>query len=359
MLHIGLAVTAAALLAGASLIAQQDRSAVAVKPLRATAAVRYDPDDPAIWINRVDPARSVIIATLKVGAPNGALVVFGLDGTIRQTVTGLDRPNNIDVEYGLDLNGVPTDIAVATERLARRLRVFAIQTDGALQDVTSSAMQVLAGTTGDRAAPMGIGLYRRPRDGAIYAIVAPKAGPRADYLWQYRLLDDGSGRVTATFVRRFGNFNGSRAIEAVCVDDELGYVYYADENAGIHKWHADPDAAGADKELALFGTTGYKKDREGLGVYTRPDGTGYLVSVDQLPKESRFHVYAREGAPGRPHDHSRTLKVFTIGADSTDGLDVTSTPLGPEFPDGLLVAMNSRGRNFLLVRWSDIAMTLR
>ena len=71
---------------------------------------------------------------------------------------------------------------------------------------------------------MGIGLYRRPKDGAIFAIVSPKAGPKTNYLWQYRLDDDGTGRVKATFVRRFGAFSGNGEIEAVAVDDELGYV---------------------------------------------------------------------------------------------------------------------------------------
>lgn len=79
----------------------------------------------------------------------------------------------------------------------------------------------------------------------------------------------------------FGDFSGSSEIEAIAVDDELGYVYYADEVAGIHKWLADPHASGADRELALFGTTAYKQDREGLGIYTMPDGQGYIVSVDQ------------------------------------------------------------------------------
>ena len=214
-----------------------------------------------------------------------------------------------------------------TERLGRRLRVYAIAADGSgLSDISGDSMAVLVGAPGDEGAPMGIGLYRRPRDGAIFAIVAPKAGPATNYLWQYRLEDDGAGRIRATFVRRFGTFSGQGEIEAVVVDDALGYVYYADEMTGIHKWHADPDAAAADSELALFGTQGYQGDREGLGIYALPDGTGYLVSVDQRPRESVFHVYAREGEPGRPHDHSRTLKTFRIGADETDGLDVTSAP---------------------------------
>jgi 3-phytase len=357
----GLTCLAAAVIAGACLKPATvpgitSKTAIAVAPLRATAAVPHDPDDPAIWINRRDPARSLVVGTVKVAAPDGALAVFGLDGAIRQLITGIDRPNNVDVEYGLSLAGTPTDIAVLTERHGRRLRIFAIADDGSgVRDVTSPSFRILSGATGDQGAPMGIGLYRRPSDGTIYAIVAPKSGPRTSYLWQYRLHDDGSGRVTGTFVRRFGNFSGTREIEAVAVDDELGYVYYADEATGIHKWHADPDAPGADRELALFGTTGYQQDREGLGVYSLTDGTGYIVSVDQLPRDSVFHVYKREGEPGHPHDHTATVATFTVGADSTDGLDVTSSSLGPEFPGGLLVAMNSASRNFLFVRWADIA----
>jgi 3-phytase len=79
------------------------------------------------------------------------------------------------------------------------------------------------------------------------------------------------------------------------------------------------------------------------------------VAVDQLPGESIFHVYRREGEPGRPHDHSKELLTFKGGADGTDGLDVSSAALGPDFPDGLMIAMNSAGRNFLMFRWRDIA----
>jgi len=326
-----------------------------VTALRATDALPSDPDDPAIWINRADPSQSLILGTMKVAKPEGAIAAFGLDGRLRQRLTGPDRPNNVDVEYGLDLDATLTDIAVLTERLGRRLRVFAIGAGAVpLRDISSGAMPILPGAPGDEGAPMGIGLYRRPKDGAIFAIVAPKAGPQTNYLWQYRLEDDGTGRVKATFVRRFGNFSGSGEIEAVAVDDELGFVYYADEAAGIHKWHADPDAAGADRELALFGTSGFQRDREGIGIYAATGGRGFILVVDQIPGGSIVHVYRREGEPGRPHDHTREVATLATGADATDGLDVTSSALGKEFPDGLLVMMNSSSKNFLLFPWRDL-----
>jgi len=34
---------------------------------------------------------------------------------------------------------------------------------------------------------------------------------------------------------------------------------------------------------------------------------------------------------------------------------VSSASLGPDFPEGLVVAMNSGGRNFLVFRWKDVS----
>ena len=348
----GVALILSSLLAPAACGPRGSLDAVDVHPTRATAALPDDPDDPAIWRHPTDPSRSLILGTVKVAAPQGALAVFGLDGRLRQTIGGLDRPNNVDVEYGLSFQGIPTDIAVVTERLKRRLLIFRIDAAGALSELGSPS--VLTGEPGEHGAPMGIALYRRPRDGAVFAIVSPKTGPTGGYLWEYRLTDDEHGGVAAVFVRRFGHFKGVGEIEAVAVDDALGYVYYADEDDGIHKWHADPNHPDAARELARFGTTGFAANREGIAIYSLPDGTGYIVCTDQIAGNSEYRIYRREGEPGLPHDHSVLLKVVRGGADSTDGIEVDAGNLGPEFPRGLLVAMNSRARNFLMFSWDDI-----
>jgi 3-phytase len=327
-----------------------------VKPVVATAQVTDDPDDPAIWVNRADPARSLIFGTNKVKAPTGALVAFGLDGAIRQVFAGLDRPNNVDVEYGLRVGEGLSDIVVVTERLRNHLRVFRIAPDGSgFAEISSPGrLGVFKDRSGEEAAPMGIGLYRRPRDGAIFAILSSKAGPRDGYLQEYRLDDDGTGRVQATWVRTFGRFSGVSEIEAIAVDDDLGYVYYADEGDGIHKYHADPDRPDAGRELAHFGLASFAADREGIAIYARDGKTGYVVCTDQLDGNSEFHVFRREGAPGNPHDHSELLKVFSGGSDGTDGIEIAAETL-PGFPHGLIVVMNSRPRNFLLYRWDAVA----
>jgi 3-phytase len=134
-------------------------------------------------------------------------------------------------------------------------------------------------------------------------------------------------------------------------------VYYADEGKGIHKWHADPDHPEAARELAHFGKEGFRGDREGIGLYILQRGKGYIVCTDQLSGNSEYHVYRREGESNHTHDHSAVIKVFRGGADSTDGIEISSATLGQQFPNGLMVAMNSKGRNFLLFNWEDIAKT--
>lgn len=336
-------------------------TAEVIQPMLVTDAVADDADDPAIWLNRADPGNSLIIGTNKVAAPNGALVVFGLDGKTRQTVSGIDRPNNVDVEYGFVLGGRPIDIVVTTERLKHQLRIFQVTAAGL---TGLGAVPVLAGETGPRAEPMGIALYRRPADGAIFAIVAPKLGASSNYLWQYRLDDDGRGGVKGTLVRRFGAFSEKGPapgepgeIEAVVVDDEHGYVYYADERFGIHKWYADPDHPDAAREISVIGTSGYQLDREGLAIYQTDGMNGFLVSSDQIPNGTVFKIYRREGEAGAPHVQPLVGEVHTP-ADSTDGLEVTSAAL-PGFPHGMVVAMNSAGRNFMIFRWEDVDAAFR
>jgi len=323
-----------------------------MQPVGHTDPVRDDPDDPAVWIHPTDPAASLILGTNKVKAPGGALSVYGLDGKLRQSVANLDRPNNVDVEYGLATPQGPIDIAVVTERLQQQLRIFRVNAEG-VKDVTGQT-KVFADRTGEQAAPMGVSLYKRPADGAIFAIVAPKDGPRDAYLAQYRLEADAQGRVNAKFVRYFGMFSGKGEIEAVAVDDALGYVYYADEGDGIHKYQANPDHPAASAQLAHFGRTGFRADREGIGIYTRADGTGYIVCTDQLKGSAEYHIFKREGEPGQPHDHDQEVRIVKGGSDETDGLEVVSTPLGPRFPRGLMVTMNSSGKNFLIFDWNSV-----
>lgn len=333
-----------------------------IQPVVQTEAVPDDADDPAIWVNPVDAAQSVIVGTNKHAAPTGGLYVFGLDGKIRQSITGLDRPNNVDIEGGFLLGERKIDIAVTTERNKRCLRVFAIE-NGRLRDLAPAGVPVFEGQEGESGAPMGIALYKRPRDGAIFAVVSRKTGLAQGYLWQYRLSSDPNGAIRAAKVRELGHFSGTGEIESVAVDDQRGAIYYSDEGAGYRKWAADPDDARAGQELAIFGadtpTDTFGGDREGIAVVSNGAGDGYLVVSEQIKLDKGtggtvYRIYKREGTAQNPDDHLELLAKVRGGADDTDGLEATTAPLGPAFPRGALVVMNSAGRNFWIYDWRDI-----
>lgn len=307
-----------------------------VKPLHETVPEPHQTDDPAIWIDKRNPAASLIFGTVKTAAPQGAISVYRLDGSLLMRIPNVDRPNNIDVAYGLQLGSRKIDIAVATERNKKRLRVFEVIPGVGLKDL--AAIPVFVNETGSAAQPMGIALYKRKRDGAIFAIVSRKSGPSGSYLWQYRFQDAGGGRLDARKVREFGAFSGSKEIEAIAVDGEREHVYYSDEGAGIRKYHADPDSPEATRELAFFAKSGWKGDREGIAIHGP-----YIVATDQLHPNSEFHVFSR--------DTLRELGVFRIGADTTDGIEISST--------GIFIAMNDSRHNFILADWKTIAAALK
>lgn len=319
-------------------------------PTVVSAPVPDDADDPAIWIHPTRKESSLILGTNKAALPTGGLYAFGLDGKVRQVIANLDRPNNVDVEYGLQMGAKKVDIAVVTERYQRRLRVFAIE-NGHLQDLAPAGLPVFEGQEGEAGAPMGVALYRRQSDGAIFAIVSRKTGPKRGYLWQYQLIGNAAGTVRAVKVREFGAFSGEGEIESVAVDDELGHVYYSDEAVGYHKWAADPASPDANTELALFGTEPFEGDREGIAILPLPGGRGYIVATEQIKAAdgksgSIYRFYNRSGSKHWPHDHSQIVATLHGGADDTDGIEGVTTPLGSQFPTGTLVAMNSKGHNF-------------
>ena len=251
---------------------------IPVKPRVVTTQARYDTDDPAIWVHPTDPAQSLILGTDK--DLDGALLVFGLDGVERKdlSVRGIIRPNNVDLAMDIALGEGRVDVAVLTERFAHRLRAYSLPD---MRPIDGGGIPIFEG---DRARDgMGVALYRRPDDAALFAIVSRSdfGAPLDCYLHQYRLVDDGTGTLRGLFVRAFATWSGKKEIEALAVDSELGYVYASDETHGIRKYFADPAAEDAEDELAVFGTEGFARDHEGISIYPTGLGTGYIVVSDQ------------------------------------------------------------------------------
>ncbi|REG96475.1 phytase [Flavobacterium aquicola] len=313
----------------------------AVKPTIVTQKLPHDTDDPSIWIHPTDPSKSIIIGTDK--DTDGGLYAFDLNGKIIKKSIPLKRPNNVDIAYGLLIDGVKVDVAVTTERESNTIRIFSLPD---LNPIDNGGIPVFEGEV--LRDPMGIALYTRPSDKKIFAIVGRKSGPSGSYLWQYEL--SGSGKMaTATVVRKFGEYSGKKEIEAIAVDNELGTVLYCDEQFGIRKYNADP-ALNDNKELVLFGRNHFKADNEGIAIYKTTPTTGYILVSNQ--QANTFMVYPREGADGNSNNYPLLAEIPTSTIEC-DGADVTSSNLGGEFKNGLFVAM-SNGMTFHYYAWDLI-----
>ena len=309
----------------------------------ATQPVNTDPDDPAIWIHPKQPELSLLFGTDKAERI-GRLYVFDMNGTVLQHIDNADRPNNVDVEYGFQINSTYSiDLVVLTERQQKRLRIFQVKMmTRRVEELIGGRTSVFTDSTGDEAAPMGIGLYKRMENEKMYAIVSRKSGPSGRYLGQYELVWNGQS-IDLELIRYFGDFQGTE-IESIVVDDQLGYVYYSDEEYGIRKYNVDP-MTNYTGQIGFINTTKiWIGDSEGLAIYSTSDRNGYLIIVDQIPNGSIFHLYERQG-------NNSFVRSIRTRADSTDGIDVTSASLNENFPNGLLIVMNEIDKNFLMYDW--------
>jgi len=313
-------------------------AADALKPTTLTQALPHDTDDPSIWIHPTDASKSIIVGTDK--DTDGGLYAFDLNGKILKKSITLKRPNNVDIAYGLIIDGKKVDIAVTTERESNKIRIFSLPD---LNPIDNGGIPVFEGE--ELRDPMGIALYTRPTDKKIFAVVGRKSGASGSYLWQYEL--SGNGKFAAAkVVRKFGAYSGKKEIEAIAVDNELGTILYCDEQFGIRKYKADP-ALNDNKEMALFGKTGFKADNEGIAIYKKTDSTGYILVSNQ--QANTFMVYPREGAKGNPNNYPLLAEIPTSTIEC-DGADVTSINLGGKFKNGLFVAM-SNGMTFHYYSW--------
>jgi len=301
-------------------------------------------DDPAIWVHPTDPAQSLIIgANKKLG-----LEVYDLSGRRVQTLPD-GRMNNVDVRDGFLLAGERVALFAASNRTTKAIALYRV--DLAARRLVAVELEDAATGLSD---PYGVCLYRSARSGRYYLFVNDAD---SGLMRQWR-LDERRGRVRATRVR---DVQVGSLAEGCVADDELGWLYVGEEDTGVWKYRAEPDAAGA--RSAVDSTEGghLTADVEGMSLWRRADGTGYLVVSNQ--GEDNYALYRREGENafvGKFHVVANE-ELGIDGASETDGLDVTSAPLGAGFEQGVLVVQDGRNltptdrQNFKLVPWSRVA----
>jgi len=301
-------------------------------------------DDAAVWAHPTDPGASRVIGTDKGGtAEAGGLGVYDLSGALVQFVPG-GRLNNVDVRSGFPMGGGTVALVAASDRTNRSIALFRVVP--ATGTLVALGPPVALGFE-----PYGLCLYRRAVTGSFYAFVTRRDS--TGLLEQWELRDGGDGTVAA---RRVRSFSVGSLSEGCVADDELDRLYIGEEDVGIWRYGAEPDAGSARTSVDVTGSAGHLDDDvEGLALATEAGGGGFLVAVSQSADE--YEVYERGGS-------NRFVRSFTVtaagGVDGTsgiDGIDVSTASLGPSFPHGLLVSHDgtnsgpggSENQNFKLV----------
>lgn len=303
-------------------------------------------DDPAIWVDPTDVARSLVFGTNK----RGGLEIYALDGTRIGIVSDGLEPDNVDVAYDIALGDHKVDVVAGAVRGSQHgLMMWTI--DAAQRTAIPAFVKALPVFGGDM--PYGSTLYRRARDGTLFAFVNDKRGRVEQYQ-----VDGRTGSFVLTLVR---SFEVGSQTEACVADDEYGRFYISEENKAIWSYGAEPDDPADDVTRhaveRIGGDHGAVADLEGLTMYYGRDGGGYLIA--SIQGADRFNVYERTG-------EQRLVKILDPAASDrlgdvsdTDGICVESFALAPPFERGLFVVQDGdnapHNQNFKFYAWADIA----
>jgi 3-phytase len=297
-------------------------------------------DDPAVWIHPTDPSLSTIFGTDK----NGGLAVYNLSGEEIQYLPD-GRLNNVDLRYNFPLDGSSVALVAAGNRSNDSIAIYAVD------PATRMLQDVADGTISVGLSVYGSCMYRSASTGQYYFFANAKSGQ----VEQWRLFDNGAGKVSAESVR---TFDVGTQTEGCVADDEQGDFYIGEEDVGIWKYGAGPQDGSSRTLVDSTGSGGHlTADVEGLTLYYARGGAGYLLASSQGAGE--YVVYERGG----DNDYVATFEIVSSptidGVSDTDGIDVINAPLGALFPGGVFVAQDvtnpGSNQNFKLVRWEDIA----
>ncbi|GAB3732759.1 phytase [Amycolatopsis oliviviridis] len=339
-----------------------------------------DADDPAIWVHPKNPSASVVLGTLK----EGGLAAFDLKARQLQLLPAPKAPAEDAAPGRFNNVDVVGDLAVVSDRGRDRVRVYRIDPAGAaagsrvLRDVTDpSAAPVFSASESEvdeQRTAYGLTAGRDPRTGARWVAVTRRHETRVALL---RLVDKPDGTVgtapigTVDLPSEFRLPNGRTwspcgepderpQLEGSVLDVEHRVLYTAQEDVGI--WRIPVNGGGfgrpelidkvrsfgapqrfdeateecvADGPDPGFGGKWLVADAEGLAL-----ADGELLASSQ--GDSRFVVYDRAGTPRR--DFRIVAGRGTDSVEHSDGAAITTRPLGPLYPHGLLVVHDGERR---------------
>jgi 3-phytase len=263
------------------------------------------------------------------------------------------KMNNVDLRAGFVLDGKPIVLVTATDRTRKAIGIFML--DPEARKLVDIADGVQPSGLSD---PYGLCMYRSARSGRVFVFASDPSGLNR----QWEVVARPGGKAALRHVR---DLELRSQTEGCVADDAACVVYIAEEDVALWRFDAEPDGATTPSLVdSVERNPGLHDDLEGVSLYDLGSGKGYLVLSSQ--GNNSYAVYDRAGG----NAYRGSFAVVADGAagidgiSETDGLDVSSSNLGPRFEHGAMVAQDGRNvlpgdtQNFKIVRWADIAAAL-
>lgn len=303
-------------------------------------------DDPAIWINKNDPERSVILGTDK----KAGLYSYNLEGEILQFIEAGEL-NNVDLREGFIYNGISQVLIAASNRSLNTISLFLMDPD--LRNISDCILEIE--TTVDEV--YGLCMYNDINN-RFFVFVNGRNGVIEQY------------EITSNNYRIFYKYQRSIKVnsqaEGMVVNDQNATLYIGVEQEGIYKTSAHPNS---NSELSLLTKSTQENnefiryDIEGLAIYHSSDKNYLLASIQGNFTYAIFEL----GETDRYISSFKISDGLFDGVQETDGIDLTSFPINTSYPKGMLVVQDGFNydgdslvsQNFKYISWKDIDIFIK
>ncbi|MBA4751030.1 MAG: phytase [Sphingopyxis sp.] len=293
--------------------------AASVETAPATDSKGDTADDPAIWRNRANPAKSLILSTDK----KAGIAIHGLSGRLL-SFQPLGDLNNVDLRDDVMIAGAMGTLVAASDRSDKDIPLLHLFR---LDPATPTLVPI-----GTIASPKGqaYGLCLHRRGDEIDAFMVHKEG-----IIEQISLDLSKPVAAGKVVRRF---NLKSRSEGCVADDRTGQLYVAEDKVALWRIDTSPDRPMTPVKIADVDGIHLHKDVEGLAILSRGRNGGFLFASSQ--GDNRFAVFRLPD--GMYVGGFRIAGGAIDGTEDTDGIAVHPGDFGTEWPGGLFVAQDGK-----------------
>lgn len=317
-------------------------------------------DDPAFWLNKEKPSKSLIFGTDK----RSGIYTYNLKGE-ELNYLAIGNINNIDLrtidikdDDGNELG--PYSFLFGSNRSTNSLDIWVFSDSDIIESLNKGNFKIpnqpyISAKSNLKVYGVCAGY---DKTFGLIAFLTADESPQVE-VWSY-------GPFGMTLLTTFKNANATQS-EGCVYDDENRRLFISEEqDRGILRSYDINDQLDFSFPSIIDDRSGFiSGDPEGLTIYKTSLKNGYVLVSSQ--GDDTFNLYDRSA----PHNYLGSFKISHSndidGVTDTDGIFAINFDLNEDFPKGLLVAQDGTNdgkyevekQNFKLVSFSEILNSLK